>query len=124
MRFALDCCALLKRLSYDEPGRTVKGQLARASTGLAFNYRSACRARSHSEFTSRIGVAADEADESQGWLEFTEAAGLITAPELLRLIDESRELVSIMSASVGTAREEDRRRKRREPNQSPDQSPN
>jgi len=110
MRFALDVCALIKSLGAEEPAPTVKRQLVRASTGVAFNYRAACRARSHAEFTAKIGCVAEEADESQGWLEFIEAAGLMTPDKVTKLIAESKELVSIMSASVGTARYNQRNR--------------
>jgi four helix bundle protein len=71
---------------------------------MAFNYRATCRARSHDEFTARIGVVAEEADESQGWLEFIEAAKLIASKEVARLLREATELAAIFSASVGTAR--------------------
>jgi four helix bundle protein len=66
MRFALDVCALIRDLPIFEPGPTAQHQLARAATGVAFNYRATCRARSHTEFTARMGVVAEEADESQG----------------------------------------------------------
>jgi len=115
MRFALDVCALIKKLPRDGPGPTVKRQLARSSTGVTFNYRASCRARSHKEFTSIIGVVAEEADESEGWLEFVQAAKLIYDSSLKRLIIESTELTKIASASYGTARAKEReeRRKRR-----------
>jgi len=108
MRFALDVCDLLKQLPHDEPGPTVRRQLAKSSTGVAFNYRASCRARSHAEFTSKIGIVAEEADETQGWLEFIDAANLVVSPDLPRLITEATELSAIMSASVGTARYKER----------------
>jgi four helix bundle protein len=108
MRFALDVCGLLKQLPHDEPGPTVRRQLARSSTSVAFNYRASCRARSHAEFTSRIGIVAEEADETQGWLEFIKAAKLIVGSELPRLLDEATELLAIMSSSAGTARYKER----------------
>jgi four helix bundle protein len=108
MRFALDVCALIRKLPRDEPGPTVKRQLAKASTGVAFNYRSSCRSRSHTEFTARIAVVAEEADESLGWLEFTQAGNLLASPELTRLVRESDELAAIFSASAGTARAKER----------------
>jgi len=111
MRFALDVCALIKQLPHDEPGPTVKRQLAKAATGVAFNYRSSCRSRSHAEFTARIGVVAEEADESLGWLEFIEGAKLIPLKELDLLTHEARELLAIMSASAGTARYKERNRR-------------
>ena len=57
----------------DEPGPTAKRQLAKA---------------------------AEESDESQGWLEFIQAAELLQGAELKRLYEESTELAAIFSASV------------------------
>src|SRR5437667_1763223 len=112
MRFALDVCQLIKQLPPHEPGPTVKRQLARSSTGVAFNYRSSCRSRSHAEFTARIAVVAEEADESLGWLEFIATGKLIDSPELTRLMRESDELAAIFSASAATARAKERNGRR------------
>ena len=108
MRFALDVCALISLLPSTEPGPTAQHQLARCATSVAFNYRAACRGRSHKEYTARIGVVAEESDETLGWLEFIEAAHLLRSSELTRLIAESRELAAIMSACYGTARYRER----------------
>jgi len=108
MRFALDVCELITNLPRSQPGETARLQLAKAATAVAFNYRAACRGRSHKEYTAKIGLVAEEADESVGWLEFIEAARLLTSSELIRLIVESRELSAIMSASFGTARYKER----------------
>ena len=63
-----------------------------------------------------MGLVAEEADESQGWLEFIDEARLIaSAAELARLLQEATELCAIMSASYATARfkEHERKRKRK-----------
>jgi four helix bundle protein len=114
MRFAVDVCALIKLLPGSEPGPTVKHQLAKSSTSVAMNYRSSRRARSHAEFTSRIGIVADEADESLGWLQFIDRAKLIDSPELTRLIQEGVELRAIFAATAGTARHRQRTEFRRQ----------
>jgi four helix bundle protein len=80
MQFAVDVCALVKLLPRDETGPTVRHQLAKSATSTAMNYRSSRRARSHAEYTSRIGIVADEADESLGSLEFVQRAKLVTMP--------------------------------------------
>jgi len=108
MRFALDVCGLIKKLPASEPGPTVRRQLAKSATAVAFNYRTSCRARSHAEFTAKIGVVAEEADETPGWLEFIEAGNLIPAREVSALLNEAGELSAIFSASVGTARAKER----------------
>ena len=79
-------------------------QLRRASTGAASKHRAAGRGRSHAEFTAKLSVALEEADESLFWLEHLAACGLAPEQELRKLIPESQELVAILTASVRTAR--------------------
>jgi four helix bundle protein len=113
MRFSLQVCRLLRHLPDFEPGPTIRYQLARSATGMAFNYRASCRARSHAEFTAKMGLVAEEADETLGWLEFVEAGNFVPRSELACLLSEARELTAIFSASVGTARYNDRSRRNR-----------
>jgi four helix bundle protein len=113
MRFSLDVCALIQGLPAGEPGWTVQHQLAKAATSVAFNYRAACRGRSHAEYTAKIGVVSEESDESLGWLEFIQAARLLDSKELCRLLVEAGELSAIMSASYGTARYKERNKRER-----------
>ena len=113
MRFALDTCALIRELPHDEPCITVRRQLAKAATSVAFNYRASCRGRSHTEFTAKLGTVVEEADEAFGWLEFIEAAGLLRVDELKRLIREADEITAIMAASYRTARQKERLRGRK-----------
>ena len=108
MQFAVDVCELIKLLPAWEPGPTIRHQLAKPSTSTAMNYRSSRRARSHAEFTARIGIVADESDESLGWLEFIKRAKLLSSPELPRLLQEALELRNIFGASGGTARDRQR----------------
>ena len=108
MQFAVDVCGLVRTLPRDEPGATVQRQLTRAATSVAFNYRATCRARSHAEFTSKLGTVVEESDEAQGWLEFIQAAGLLRSADVTRLIAEAEEITAIMSASYGTARHNQR----------------
>ena len=109
-RFALDVLALIKLLPRDEPGPTVKRQLTKAATSVHMNYRAACRARSHAEFTAKIGVVAEEADESASWLDFIAEATLIEGDRVQPLQKEAHELEAIFSASAGTARRHARSR--------------
>jgi four helix bundle protein len=74
------------------------------------NYRASCRARSHAAFTAKLGVVAEEADESAEWLDLIAEAKLSHAPALAQLRRESRELLAIFSASVGTERRKERSR--------------
>ena len=110
-RFALDVLQLIKLLPREEHGPTMKRQLTKAATGVYMNYRACCRARSHAEFTAKIGVVAEESDESAAWLDLIADAKLIQCELLVRLQKEGPELEAIFSAGVGTARGNARRRR-------------
>jgi four helix bundle protein len=110
-RFALDVLELIKLLPYTEPGPTVRRQLTKAATSVDMNYRASCRARSHAEFTAKIGVVAEEADESASWLDLIAEAKLLKSDVLPRVQKEAHELEAIFSSSAGTARRNERRRR-------------
>ena len=63
-KFAKEIVRLCRRLPFRWDVREMAGQLLRAGTAVAANYRSACRARSDKEFCSRIAIVLEEADES------------------------------------------------------------
>ena len=84
--------------------RNLREQLLGAAGGLDSNYRAACRGRSRAEFIAKLGVAAEEADESLGWLLALQAAGYSDPEELKGLIREADELTAILTASQKTAR--------------------
>jgi len=77
-------------------------QLLRSGTSVAANYRAACRARSKAEFIARLGIVAEEADESVLWLELLEETGVLTSERLVEI--EAKELAAIFSASQKTAK--------------------
>jgi four helix bundle protein len=80
-------------------------QLIRASASAADHHRSAGRARSHAEFTAKIGVALDEADEARSWLEYLRQTEFIAAEQLRPFSAEAQELVAILKKSHQTARQ-------------------
>ena len=85
-------------------------QLVRAGLGVAGNYRSSCRARSHTEFTARLGVVLEEADEAELWLDVTREKNWGDAARRQWLVDESRQLRAIFSKACVTARSRERRK--------------
>jgi four helix bundle protein len=84
--------------------RRIKSQLIDAATSVGANYRAARRARSHAEFTAKIGIVAEEADESEYWLGMAIDLALGPPTTANRLHEESVELMTIFGASSGTAR--------------------
>jgi four helix bundle protein len=102
-RFALRMLTLADSLPNKPSGRVLANQIAKCGTSTAANYRAACKARSHAEFISKLGIAEEEADESEFWLELAMDHGLIKRNRLVPLHKEAGELTAILAASRKTA---------------------
>src|SRR5437870_12067250 len=70
-------------------------QLLRSGTSVAANFREASRARTTSEFISKLEVCIQEADESDLWLELLRDECNVAGDELDKLLGEANELISI-----------------------------
>jgi len=102
-QFALGAIGLFRALPRTEEARVLGRQLLRSATGMAANYRSACRCRSRADFVSKIGITLEEADETVFWLELLVNSGTVKQASLVELQNEANELVRIFAASRSTA---------------------
>jgi four helix bundle protein len=82
----------------------IGGQYLDASTSVAANYRAARRGRSYAEFTAKMGVVAEEADESVFWLHRLAKARINSTVAMEPLLAEAVELAKIFTAAARTAR--------------------
>jgi four helix bundle protein len=115
-RFASAVIKFCEGLPKDPATRKIVDQLLDSSGSTDSNYRATCRARSPDEFIAKIGVAAEEAAESKGWLQLLVASNLARLEDARDLIQESNELTAIFVASRKTAkrRKEERERLQKE----------
>jgi four helix bundle protein len=100
MRVIRFCRTLPQTVEGQEIGR----QLVRAGMGTADNYRSAQRARSRTEFASRLSLALDEADEAHSWLTAAGDLSIGDAVEADLLKREAAELCAIFGRGCQTAK--------------------
>jgi four helix bundle protein len=108
--FALRIVRLVESLPNTSSARVIGNQLLRSGTSVGANYRAACRARSHADFVSKIGVVEEEADESAYWLELLVEAGILSADKVKDLVNEANELTAIFTSSGHTAKQSAARR--------------
>ncbi len=102
-RFALRVMRRVEALPATTAGRALGGQLIRAATSVGANYRAACRGRSKAEFVAKLGIAEEEADESDYWMELIGDGELVQAQRLAALRQEAQELRAILTASRRSA---------------------
>jgi four helix bundle protein len=104
MQFAVSMFRFCRLMPSSREADDVTGQLRRASTAVAANYRATRRGRSDREFISKMGVVIEEADESLFWLEFLVRVE-IAAPDIAGPVrTEANELVAIFTASQKTVK--------------------
>jgi four helix bundle protein len=106
-RLALRVLKLADSLPRTPSGRTFASQIADSGTSVASNYRAACKARSRREFIAKLGIAEEEGDETQFWLEMIIESGLVAAKRLQPLHQEAREITAILAASRKSAANND-----------------
>jgi four helix bundle protein len=114
LRFAVAVFDFVRPLFRHVETNHVAQQLLRCSSSIALNYRAACLARSHREWTAKIGIVREESDESLGWLIFVDRAGITSDRRDAgkALLEESLQLARIFGASFRTSREKERNKKR------------
>ena len=105
--FAHRCVKLSLALSDSYLGEHIRRQLIRCSTSVASNYRAACLAQSKADFSSKLSVVIEEADESCFWMEFVVEQKLLEEKQVRELLSEARELTAIFVASRKTIKDRD-----------------
>ena len=75
-------------------------QLLRSGTSVAAHCREASRARSEAEFVSKLGGGAQEADESQMWLELLREECGVDPQMTTPLEQEADELMAILTTII------------------------
>ena len=79
-------------------------QMLRSGTSVASHVREASRARSDSEFCSKLDELLQEADETQLWLELLMEDCQIQLPEMPVIHREAGELIAIFTTIVHKTR--------------------
>ena len=75
-------------------------QLLRSGTSVAANFREASRARTATEFISKLEICIQEADETDLWLELLRDDCGIEGDKVNNLLVETNELISIFVTMV------------------------
>ena len=104
-KFAVEILNFVDKLPNKRSANIIGTQLGRSASSVASNYRAACRARSHAEFISKIGIVEEEADESTFWLDIIPDTKSSAVELVAPLLKEARELTAIFTAASKTAKQ-------------------
>ena len=109
-KFAAAAFAFYEGFPFSSKGWHAADQFYRASSSATANYCAAKRGRSTAEFIAKLGTVVEEIDEAVRWLEHMRDIRIAIDPELF---SEAEQLRRIRSASLGTARRNEKARQQR-----------
>ena len=101
-RFGLAALKFYRKLPKNPEAQVPGVQFYKAATSTWSNYRASQRGRSRAEFIAKLGIAAEESDESVGWLEFMRDGEISSDSALLA---EAKEICAMLTSSLTRARE-------------------
>jgi four helix bundle protein len=103
----IDFVADVLKMVSDFPAKTMSSKLAdqliRSSTSVGANYEEAQAAESRKDFVHKLQVSLKEMRETYYWLRVFQKISS-DAPSFSKILDEARQLRSILSKSVATAK--------------------
>ena len=109
--FAVRIIKLSEMLPECKAGKHICSQLLRSGTSPAPNYGEAQSAESRADFIHKLKIALKELRETEIWLKIIIQAELIKPSEqLLPILKETDELISILFKSVETAKKRKERK--------------
>jgi four helix bundle protein len=102
MEYALRVIRLYRHLQQqkDDAGRVLGRQLLRSSTSIGANITEAKSGESRADFIHKYSIAQKEARESLYWLKLLLKSESTPAERLQPLIDESNELIAIITTII------------------------
>ena len=103
-QYALRVIRLVDALPGSRSSDVIGRQLLRAGCSVGANYRAACRARSKADFVSKMGIVEEECDETLYWMELLIESRKIPESRVKVLMAEGGEILSMVVASLRTAR--------------------
>ena len=95
--FALRVIRMFVALPKTEEAMVMGKQALRSGTSVGANFREAHRSRSKAEFIAKVGDCLKELDETSYWLELLTRSGIVPAPKLESLQDETNQLLAILT---------------------------
>lgn len=103
-KFSIDIARLCATIYSNPLLKSYANQLIRSSSSVGANYRAACRAKSGADFINKLKIVEEECDECMFFLEIIMELDSHQIEKIKPLLSEANEILSIIVASIGTAR--------------------
>ncbi|GAB4245069.1 MAG: four helix bundle protein [Ekhidna sp.] len=104
LKFGVDMALFCQIIHPNPLLKPYANQLIRCSSSVGANYRAACRAKSGADFIYKLKIVEEECDESMFFLELIKELKPDSESSINPIWKEANEILSIVVASIGTAR--------------------
>ena len=102
--FALKVILTYKEIVKKHKEYVLSKQLLRSGTSIGAMIREAEYAQSKADFISKLSIGLKESNESEYWIQLLQKSGYLSSDRMAELIEENRELTSMLVASIKTAK--------------------
>jgi len=102
--FAVRVIKAYKWLCDSKKEYVMSKQFLRSGTSIGANVKEAINAQSKKDFISKYSIALKEASEAEYWIELLAAGDYFDARESKSLLADINEIISLLTASVKTAK--------------------
>ena len=102
--FSLDIIRLYQRIK-GQNEFVLSKQVLRSGTSIGANVEEASAAQSRKDFIAKMSIASKEARETLYWLRLLRDSNICTEKELVGTIDESKQIIRMLTAIVKTTQE-------------------
>lgn len=104
LSFGVRIIKVVESLPKTSVGRTLGDQLLRSGLSVGANFEVAQGAESRADFVHKLQIALKEAREANYWLRLVDKATKLPHQRLVPLLDESIQLVAMLSKAVATVK--------------------
>lgn len=98
--FSLTVIKICRQMQKNSLGKILCDQLLRSGTSIGANIEEAQAAQSKNDFLAKMSIARKEAHETHYWLRLIRDSQILTGNNLNETIDESEQLMRILSAII------------------------
>jgi four helix bundle protein len=107
-QYALRIIKVYREVEKDKAGSILGKQLLRSGTSIGANVHEAQGAQSKADFIAKMSIAHKEAYETLYWLRLIQEANIVPAVNLQGILDETDQIVRILSAILITSKSKTR----------------
>ena len=107
VQYAVRIIRTAMALPKNDAALTIRRQVLSSGTSVGANYEEGCAAESRADFLHKLKIVLKELRETRFWLRVIRTADLLPSSKLKAILQETDELIAIVTKSLRTAGSKD-----------------